>query len=169
MACSDNVVRAGLTPKHKHVDELLSMLLYSSKPPMQHHMKPEVLVAAPHASLKLFAPPPEFPEFCLLQCSVQAHASIDVPLPYASPYILLCLQVPSPPPFFSSSPYRRFLTLAQGKATVTIAPPSSAPGGGSSASRSIEALRALLLAPVAQSVLRVDAEQETTLYASPRL
>jgi mannose-6-phosphate isomerase class I len=32
MACSDNVVRAGLTPKHKHVDELLSMLLYYSHP-----------------------------------------------------------------------------------------------------------------------------------------
>jgi mannose-6-phosphate isomerase class I len=167
MACSDNVVRAGLTPKHKHVDELLSMLLYSSKPPLQHHMKPEVLVAAPHASLKLFAPPPEFPEFCLLQCTVQPQASIDVPLPYASPYILLCLQVPSPPHFFPS-PHRRFLTLAQGKATVTIVPPSLVPGGSSSAGRSIEALHALLLAPVAQSVLRVNADQETTLYASNR-
>ena len=29
MACSDNVVRAGLTPKFKDVDNLVSMLTYS--------------------------------------------------------------------------------------------------------------------------------------------
>lgn len=28
MACSDNVVRAGLTPKFKDVDTLVSMLTY---------------------------------------------------------------------------------------------------------------------------------------------
>lgn len=32
MACSDNVVRAGLTPKHKDVETLCSMLSYNSVP-----------------------------------------------------------------------------------------------------------------------------------------
>lgn len=32
MACSDNVVRAGLTPKHRDVDTLCSMLTYSCEP-----------------------------------------------------------------------------------------------------------------------------------------
>jgi mannose-6-phosphate isomerase class I len=32
MACSDNVVRAGLTPKHKDVETLCSMLTYSCEP-----------------------------------------------------------------------------------------------------------------------------------------
>ena len=32
MACSDNVVRAGLTPKHIDVDTLCKMLDYSGKP-----------------------------------------------------------------------------------------------------------------------------------------
>ncbi len=97
MACSDNVVRAGLTPKHKHVDELLTMLNYSSHPPLHHHMQPVVLSSSPHASLKLFAPPSEFSEFCLLHCTVRASASFDIPLPSASPHILLCLQVTPPP------------------------------------------------------------------------
>jgi mannose-6-phosphate isomerase len=32
MACSDNVVRAGLTPKYKDVKTLCSMLTYSCEP-----------------------------------------------------------------------------------------------------------------------------------------
>ncbi len=34
MARSDNVVRAGLTPKYKDVDTLASMLTYDTKPPV---------------------------------------------------------------------------------------------------------------------------------------
>lgn len=34
MARSDNVVRAGLTPKYKDVDTLASMLTYNTKPPV---------------------------------------------------------------------------------------------------------------------------------------
>jgi mannose-6-phosphate isomerase len=97
MACSDNVVRAGLTPKHKHVDELLSMLLYSAQPPPSPHMKPVVLRTSAQSSLQLFAPPPEFSEFCLLCSSVQASCSLDIPLASPTPHILLCLQVPLPP------------------------------------------------------------------------
>lgn len=33
MACSDNVVRAGLTPKYQDVDTLVEMLDYSMGPP----------------------------------------------------------------------------------------------------------------------------------------
>jgi mannose-6-phosphate isomerase len=32
MACSDNVVRAGLTPKYKDVETLCNMLTYSCEP-----------------------------------------------------------------------------------------------------------------------------------------
>lgn len=34
MARSDNVVRAGLTPKYKDVDTLASMLTYNTSPPL---------------------------------------------------------------------------------------------------------------------------------------
>ena len=36
MACSDNVVRAGLTPKFKDIPLLCSMLNYDSKPGTKH-------------------------------------------------------------------------------------------------------------------------------------
>ncbi len=111
MACSDNVVRAGLTPKHKHVDELLSMLLYSTNAPRTHHMKPAVLCESPHASLKLFAPPSDFSEFCLLACTLLASAQLDIPLPSPTPHILLCLQVP-PPPNCSLRPFRPLFVRA---------------------------------------------------------
>jgi mannose-6-phosphate isomerase len=43
MACSDNVVRAGLTPKFKDVDVLLDMLVYDGATPSEKLFKPTVM------------------------------------------------------------------------------------------------------------------------------
>lgn len=40
MAASDNVVRAGLTPKYKDIQTLTSMLTYNSAPAEEQKMKP---------------------------------------------------------------------------------------------------------------------------------
>jgi mannose-6-phosphate isomerase class I len=171
MACSDNVVRAGLTPKHKHVEELLSMLVYSSKPPLTHHMRPVILFESAQASLKLFAPPSEFSEFCLLYATAQAASSIDIPLPSASPHILLCLQVllpPNPnvsylPCCIGSSWLLSSLTLMQGKATVSTIPSTSSASSITGTS-SVTALHCLLIAATSPCILRVHAEEDTTMY-----
>lgn len=43
MACSDNVVRAGLTPKFKDVKTLCSMLTYNSRSPSEQVLKPNTV------------------------------------------------------------------------------------------------------------------------------
>lgn len=43
MACSDNVVRAGLTPKFKDVKTLCSMLTYNSRAPSDQCLQPIVV------------------------------------------------------------------------------------------------------------------------------
>ncbi len=50
MACSDNVVRAGLTPKYKDVSTLISMLDYTMQPTQlvqQHRLSTHVFLYAP--------------------------------------------------------------------------------------------------------------------------
>ena len=42
MACSDNVVRAGLTPKYIDVETLCKMLDYSGKPIEKTKFKPKI-------------------------------------------------------------------------------------------------------------------------------
>lgn len=69
MAASDNVVRAGFTPKFKDVENLVSMLTYSCEPVAEQKMKPasfpKAQVTAGSADIKLFDPP--IREFCVLQ------------------------------------------------------------------------------------------------------
>jgi mannose-6-phosphate isomerase len=64
MACSDNVVRAGLTPKFKDVDTLVQMLTYTTG-------GPSIDAGAPLAEdpriLRYTPPVPEF-EVLILQC-----------------------------------------------------------------------------------------------------
>ena len=64
MACSDNVVRAGLTPKFKDVDTLVQMLTYSTG-------GPSIDAGAPFGDdpriLRYTPPVPEF-EVLMLQC-----------------------------------------------------------------------------------------------------
>jgi len=57
MACSDNVVRAGLTPKYKDVKTLCSMLTYKTKSAQEQLLEPIVI----DEFTKSYVPP--FPEF----------------------------------------------------------------------------------------------------------
>lgn len=86
MACSDNVVRAGLTPKHRDIETLVEMLTYDTTCPDINRGKlaachpagavatsstssssaaaaPSTSSAAFAVETRLYAPPAEFPEF----------------------------------------------------------------------------------------------------------
>ena len=81
MASSDNVLRAGLTPKHVDVPELLANVDYVAAPPIR--IAPEVF----HGATKVFyAPVDDF------ELSVTELRDDDRhPLPGRGPRILLCL------------------------------------------------------------------------------
>lgn len=82
MASSDNVLRAGLTPKHVDVDELLRTVDYVAAPPMR--IVPESFQAA----TRVFYSPAE--DFELSVTSVEDD--LVHPLPGRGPRILLCLE-----------------------------------------------------------------------------
>uniref|UniRef100_A0A1I8M7R0 mannose-6-phosphate isomerase n=1 Tax=Musca domestica TaxID=7370 RepID=A0A1I8M7R0_MUSDO len=65
MACSDNVIRAGLTPKYKDVQQLLTSLNYTGSAAETRLFKPTIL----DENVKIFAPP------------VEDFAVVDVNLP----------------------------------------------------------------------------------------
>jgi len=67
MACSDNVIRAGLTPKFRDVETLLRILDYRSVPPVVD------TGATLSPGLKMFNPPAQFPEFMVFE----VHSSSD--------------------------------------------------------------------------------------------
>lgn len=67
MACSDNVIRAGLTPKYKDVETLLEMLDYSGSRTEQRFFQPVDI--GPYT--KLFQPPVK--DFAVTQISVPAN------------------------------------------------------------------------------------------------
>ena len=71
MAGSDNVVRAGLTPKLRDTDVLVQMLTYETHTVESTLMKGREL--GQHTIC--FQPPKEFTEFRLLQTRVKAHTS----------------------------------------------------------------------------------------------
>ncbi|XP_065371146.1 mannose-6-phosphate isomerase [Calliphora vicina] len=83
MACSDNVIRAGLTPKFKDVKQLLASLNYTGLPGSSKLFQPKEL----DAHSKLFAPP--VPDFAVVQISTSAP-EYTLKLPQ-SPGILLVL------------------------------------------------------------------------------
>lgn len=64
MACSDNVVRAGLTPKFIDVDTLCSMLIYDGAPPENKLYSP---ISEDEFSV-IFRPP--VPDFAVVQIQV---------------------------------------------------------------------------------------------------
>lgn len=96
MASSDNVVRAGFTPKFKDVDTLTSMLTYSYAPISEQKMTP---VDYPYATLSasayssnsssiLYDPP--IPEFAVVRTALKksgAKATFDA---IQGPSIVLC-------------------------------------------------------------------------------
>lgn len=96
MASSDNVVRAGFTPKFKDVDNLTKMLTYSYAPISEQKMDPadysHVRLNAPayssNSSSLLYNPP--IPEFAVVRTALnrkEAKATFD---PIEGPSIILC-------------------------------------------------------------------------------
>lgn len=72
MSCSDNVVRAGLTPKFKDVENLLSMLIYDGSKAEDKLFKPSVLDNK-HPHTFLFKPPIQ--DFAV--CKIELPTSVN--------------------------------------------------------------------------------------------
>ncbi|KAF2822152.1 mannose-6-phosphate isomeras-like protein [Ophiobolus disseminans] len=96
MASSDNVVRAGFTPKFKDVDTLTDMLTYSYAPISEQKMEPTDYSHVRHnaaaysssSSSLLYNPP--IPEFAVVRTALNksgAKATFD---PIEGPSIILC-------------------------------------------------------------------------------
>jgi mannose-6-phosphate isomerase len=96
MASSDNVVRAGLTPKFKDVDTLVSMLTYSYAPIDEQKMEP---CDYPYATLNrtayssgsevtLYDPPIE--EFSVVRSTLRGNGSKATFDPLDGPSIIIC-------------------------------------------------------------------------------
>src|SRR5690625_3687863 len=83
MASSDDVLRAGLTPKHVDVEELLKLVYCVAAPPIR--IAPEIFYGATRV---FYAPVDDF------ELSVTALAAVDgeQPLPGRGPRIVLCLE-----------------------------------------------------------------------------
>ncbi len=87
MACSDNVVRAGLTPKFKDVSTLCSMLTYKTG-------APEVTQGvALDAYTRVYSAP--VPEFQLQKTTVPPAASASASAPASSPEAVALPPIPS--------------------------------------------------------------------------
>jgi mannose-6-phosphate isomerase len=82
MASSDNVLRAGLTPKHVDVAELLRNVDYVAAPPIR--IAPETF----HGATKVFYAPVDDFELSVTEIADQESH----PLPGRGPRILLCLR-----------------------------------------------------------------------------
>lgn len=82
MACSDNVVRAGLTPKFKDVDTLVNMLTYRAG-------NPDMVKARPDADGLLYRPGPE--EFQLVRYVLSPQSSVELP-PHAGHGIIFVVE-----------------------------------------------------------------------------
>jgi mannose-6-phosphate isomerase len=78
MAASDNVVRAGFTPKFKDVDTLVSMLTYSYAPVLEQKMEPLPFDrgSGERCEFTLYDPP--IAEFAVLETRVQSGATATV-------------------------------------------------------------------------------------------
>ena len=70
MANSDNVIRAGLTPKLRDVPNLVRGLTYTAAPPSKHVVVPTPFRSASSAASKLYDPP--IPEFSVVQVALPA-------------------------------------------------------------------------------------------------
>lgn len=87
MACSDNVIRAGLTPKYKDVKTLLASLNYSGSPAASKLFTPKKI----NEHCKVFCPPVK--DFAVAEICLPSESSkeFNVNLPKAAG-ILLCLK-----------------------------------------------------------------------------
>lgn len=83
MAASDNVVRAGFTPKFKDVENLTQMLTYAYAPPADQKMKPEEWILGSGSGKSILYDPP-IDEFSVVQTTIKAgeteeHKGVDGP------------------------------------------------------------------------------------------
>lgn len=69
MACSDNVIRAGLTPKFKDVNTLIEMVNYTAEPKSRKFFEPEICC---DGFSKLFIPP--VADFAVKEIRVQSQS-----------------------------------------------------------------------------------------------
>lgn len=96
MASSDNVVRAGFTPKFKDVDTLTSMLTYSYAPIDEQKMDPvdytyvrlDRKAYSSNSSCILYDPPIE--EFAVVRTELKADAAKATFEPIDGPSIIIC-------------------------------------------------------------------------------
>ncbi|KAI9008592.1 mannose-6-phosphate isomerase [Hyaloraphidium curvatum] len=88
MAASDNVVRAGLTPKHKDVETLVAMLTYNYGP-----ARDQVLEGDPvgkTGASRLYDPPID--EFSIVRTTLTPKVPTDEFAELAGPSILICTE-----------------------------------------------------------------------------
>ena len=67
MANSDNVIRAGLTPKLRDIPNLVSGLTYTASVPSVHTVKPRAFKPASNATIASALYDPPIPEFSVVQ------------------------------------------------------------------------------------------------------
>lgn len=86
MAASDNVVRSGLTPKHKDVETLVAMLTYNAGPARDQILEGDA-VGKTGAS-RLYDPPID--EFSIVRTWLDAKIPSEAFDGVAGPSILIC-------------------------------------------------------------------------------
>ncbi|KAB0790864.1 hypothetical protein PPYR_14951 [Photinus pyralis] len=85
MACSDNIVRAGLTPKYKDVETLCRILTYQTKPAREQLLRPTV----EDAYCQAFKPP--VPDFAVIKIEVPAAVGDYTLKPRQSASVLIVI------------------------------------------------------------------------------
>ena len=80
MANSDNVIRAGLTPKLRDVPNLVRGLTYTASPPSKHVVVPTLFQSTSSTASKLYDPP--IAEFSVVQVTLphgqkESHKKLD--------------------------------------------------------------------------------------------
>lgn len=83
MANSDNVIRAGLTPKLRDIPNLISNLTYTASLPSKHVVEPKIKQSVSESSFSTLYDPP-IPEFSVIQvklpnCRKECHDEIRGP------------------------------------------------------------------------------------------
>lgn len=87
MAASDNVVRAGLTPKARDVDVLVSMLTYDNGPGERQYMSPSTWDGSKGGLTKLYQPPID--EFNVLRTALEKSGTKEEHRGIRGPSILI--------------------------------------------------------------------------------
>lgn len=90
MANSDNVIRAGLTPKLRDIPNLISTLTYTASPPTKHYVSPSPFspstTTTTGSSSTLYDPP--IAEFSVVQLKIAPRAK-EIHRPVMGPSIII--------------------------------------------------------------------------------